>query len=97
MLIQRRKKWGKFESVKVAQQYSFLIIDNDILRTADFHYTNRTLRVGCFRLDNPYLLSINLELKRRTREHNVSGLYRLWVRVPGWPTKRLLIVFRMRR
>ena len=25
-------------------------------------------------------------VERRTREHNVSGLYR-WVRVPGWPTK----------
>ena len=28
-------------------------------------------------------------VERRTREHNVSGLYRLWVRVPGWPTKIL--------
>ena len=35
-------------------------------------------------------------VEHRTREHSVSGLYRLWVRVPGWPTKKLLIVFRMR-
>ena len=36
-------------------------------------------------------------VERRTREHKVSGLYRLWVRVPGWPTKNLSIVFRIRR
>ena len=26
-------------------------------------------------------------VERRTREHNVSGHYRLWVPIPGWPTK----------
>ena len=26
-------------------------------------------------------------VERRTREHNVSGHYRLWVRIPSWPTK----------
>ena len=32
-------------------------------------------------------------VERRTREHRVLGLYRLWVRVPGWTTKKSLIVF----
>ena len=27
------------------------------------------------------------QVKRRTREHNVSGHYSSWVRMPGWPTK----------
>ena len=25
--------------------------------------------------------------ERRTRENNVSGHYKVWVRIPGWPTK----------
>ena len=25
-------------------------------------------------------------VERRTREQNISGYYRLWVRIPGWPT-----------
>ena len=25
--------------------------------------------------------------ERRTREHNVSGQYRWWNRIPSWPTK----------
>ena len=37
------------------------------------------------------------KVERSTREHNGLGLSRLWVRVPGWPTNKLLIVFRMRR
>ena len=36
-------------------------------------------------------------VERRNREHNISGHYRLWARIPGWPTKKLPIVFRMRR
>ena len=36
-------------------------------------------------------------VERRTSKHNVSDLYRLWDRVPGWPTKKVLIVFWMRR
>ena len=27
------------------------------------------------------------KVERRICEHNVSGHYRLWVRIPGWPTK----------
>ena len=37
------------------------------------------------------------KVERVTRDHNISGHYKLWVRIPGWPTKILLIVCRMRR
>ena len=47
--------------------------------------------------DNDLTGRLPRKVERRTREHNVSGHYRLWVRLLGWPTKKLLIVFRMRR
>ena len=81
--------------------------DNIIVEIAVFHYTGLTYGAGFqgwrsevkFPIANLFeqLTSRLAQLvERRTREHNVSGLYRCEFESPAGQLK-LLIVFRMRR